>query len=230
MKRLVLTATYNEAENIEWLIAQVRGHGYDTLVVDDRGTDDTAARVRARQANDDRVFLISHERRGGYAAASRAGLAWAIAEGYEQVAQLDADGSHDPARLPVLFRALEETDLAIGSRYVLGGAVPGLSGFRRLLSDGAGAYVRHLVGARVGDPTSGYRAWRVPFLRRVLPKADQTTGFAFLYELLFHVVQAGGTIHEIPIRFDRRRAGESKMNWAIAREALGLSRRLRSRG
>ncbi|MDP8221997.1 MAG: glycosyltransferase [Candidatus Lernaella stagnicola] len=227
MKRLVLTVTRNEAPNISAMIAAVRDRGFDLLVVDDKGSDNTADLVRAAAATDPHVHLIAREGSPGYAAASRDGFAWALAERYEQVCQLDADGSHAPDRLGVMFRALDEVDVAIGSRYVFGGSLEGLRPARRWLSRMAGAFVRSRLGVPVADPTSGYRAWRTEFLGRVLPLAQEASGFAFLYEMLFHAVALGGRVREIPIVFAKRRAGESKMSWSITRDALRVVRRLR---
>jgi dolichol-phosphate mannosyltransferase len=155
-------------------------------------------------------------------------MRWALEHGYEQIAQLDADGSHQPARLPVLFRALDEADWAIGSRYVFGGAMPGLSSMRRLTSRLAGAYLHHALELPIADPTSGYRAWRADFLARVLPRAGAAEGFAFLYEIAFLAVRAGGRCREIPITFATRGAGQSKMSWAIVRDAIRVVRQLRA--
>jgi dolichol-phosphate mannosyltransferase len=227
MKRLVLTVTYNERGNIGALTAAVRALGYDMLVVDDRGADDTAGLVREFAAADPQVHLIAREGKLGYASASRDGLRWALDQGYEQIAQLDADGSHPPALLPVMFRALDEADLSIGSRYVLGGQMPGLTWFRRLISRLAGDYLRWMLRLPIADPTSGFRAWRPEFLARVLPLAATSEGFAFLYEMAFYVVRAGARIREIPMVFENRRAGQSKMSLKIAREAFAMARRLR---
>ncbi len=229
MKRLVLTVTYNERENIGPLIRAVRALGYDLLVVDDRGADDTAGVVAECAAADPGVRLIARAGRGGYASASREGLAWALAEGYEQIAQLDADGSHQPEMLPRLFAALTEADLAIGSRYVAGGGLPGLSPRRRLISRLAGWYLRSMLNLPVADPTSGYRAWRAPLLAAVLPAAGRAEGFAFLYESVFLAVRRGAAIREVPITFLARRAGNSKMSWRIVRDAMRVVRRLRCR-
>lgn len=227
MKRLVLTVTYNERENIGPLIRAVRAAGFTLLVVDDRGADDTAGAVAAFAATDPGVHLIAREGRGGYASASRAGLEWALAEGYEQIAQLDADGSHQPEVLPQLFAALTDADLAIGSRYVPGGGMPGLSRRRRLISRLAGLYLRVMLKLPVADPTSGYRAWRAPLLAAILPLARRAEGFAFLYETVCYVVRHGAVIREVPIVFQERRAGESKMSWRIIRDAVRVTRRLR---
>jgi glycosyltransferase involved in cell wall biosynthesis len=227
MKRLVFTVTYNERENVGPLIAAIRGGGHDALVVDDRGHDDTAGAVRQITAGDERVFLIARDSKQGYASASRAGFAWGLAQGYDQIAQLDADGSHDPQLLPVMFRALDEVDLAIGSRYVFGGRMPGLPPFRRLISRLAGDYLRWMLDLPIADPTSGYRAWRADFLARVLPAAPDAQGFAFLYEMACRASQAGVRFREIPITFHNRRAGESKMSMDIVRDAMRVARKLR---
>jgi dolichol-phosphate mannosyltransferase len=227
MKRLVLVLTYNEQENIAALIARLRELRYDVLVVDDRGADQTAEEVASLAARDDAVHLLARPERLGYASALRDGWRWALEQGYDQIAQLDADGSHDPAALPLLFRALDEVDLAIGSRYCFGGATPSWGFARRALSRLAGWYARRALSLPLTDPTSGFRAWRADLLRRIAPACTRAHGFVVLVESACLAVRAGARVREAPIVFHPRRAGEAKMSRAMVAEGLRVVMDLR---
>lgn len=227
MKRVVVVPTYNERENVAVLVPQVRELGYEILIVDDPGGDDTAALVAELAAQDEGVHLLVRPKRDGYATALVEGLQWALANGYEQVGQMDADLNHDPATLPVMFRSLDDFDLAIGSRYVFGGRTPDWSARRRLLSRLAGWSVTVLLKLPVADPTSGFRTWRASTLRRIDWSRMESSGFIALVEILFLAWQEGATCREVPIVFRQREAGQSKMTSAMAREGLAVMWKLR---
>ncbi len=147
---------------------------------------------------------------------------------------MDADGSHDPADLPRLLAALDEgADVAIGSRYIPGGAVRNWALHRLALSRGAGIFTRAMLGLRVKDVTAGYRAYRLDALHKLQLDTVNSVGYCFQIDLTWRAVKAGFDIREIPIVFTERRAGASKMNGAITVEALwnvsrwGLAHRAR---
>jgi len=136
---------------------------------------------------------------------------------------MDSDLSHDPGRLPALFAAVEAgADLAIGSRYVPGGAIPRWPLHRRLLSRWGNRYADLLLGLSVRDATSGFRAYRADALRRIDLAAVSADGYGFQIEMAYRVAADGGTIVEIPIEFIDRQRGTSKMCFRIIAEALAL--------
>ncbi len=229
MRRLVVIPTYNERENIAVLLPRVRELGDEILVVDDRGTDDTAGVVARLAARDEGIHLLAHESRTGYAASLREGWNWALGHGYEVIAQMDADGNHDPADLPALYAALADADLAIGSRYAAGGRTPGWSRGRRTMSRLAGQLARRLLALPLADPTAGFRAWRASALRTVVGHCTRAQGFAVLVEATYYAIRSGARVREVPIVFRPRQQGRSKLSsrvlgdwwrtvWSLRRE------------
>jgi dolichol-phosphate mannosyltransferase len=222
VRRLVVIPTYEEAGNIRAALDAVRSAApkVDVLVVDDNSPDGTADLVRADPAYGEHVHLLSRSRKEGLGAAYRAGFAWALAQGYEQVAQMDADLSHPSGRLPVLFAALDVADVAVGSRYVAGGGVENWSWSRRLISRGGNLYVGLVLGTGVRDATAGYKAFRATALEEIEVLASNSTGYAFQIENTWRATRRGLEVVEVPITFTDRTSGTSKMSGSIAREAL----------
>ena len=162
MNSVVVIPTYCEAANITLVLDGVLAASPDSdvLVVDDNSPDGTAARVRSHLQFRHRVHLLERPGKAGLGAAYRAGFAWALEAGYDAVVQMDADLSHPPERLPALLGALDSADLAIGSRYVRGGAVRDWPLSRRLISWAGNVYVRLVLGLSVHDATAGFKAFR----------------------------------------------------------------------
>jgi dolichol-phosphate mannosyltransferase len=220
MKILTVVATYNEADNIARLIPAILMHApaSSVLIVDDNSPDGTADVVRALRRTDGRVDLICRTDRRGYGSAILEGIRYGITQGYEGIATLDADFSHDPADLPRLIDALASAEVAIGSRYINGIRVINWDVRRLLLSLAANAYIRSLSGLACVDCTSGFRAYNVNVLAPATLDRVTATGYAFLPELLFMLDDV--TVAEIPICFTERRVGTSKMSARVIAEAL----------
>ena len=217
--------TYNEADNLEAIVAAVREHlpaDRRVLVVDDGSPDGTGELADRLAAEHGDVEVLHRARKEGLGPAYVAGFARALAGGAELVAQMDADFSHDPADLPRLLAAVEGADLVLGSRYVAGGGVADWGAIRRLISRGGSAYSRLLLGVGVADLTGGFKVFRRPVL-----------GYAFQVETTYRAVRHGFRVVEVPIVFRDRRVGESKMSGSIVVEAalrvpaMRLSRRRR---
>jgi dolichol-phosphate mannosyltransferase len=219
---LVVVPTYDEAENIENLLSEVhRAAPFAHVLVVDDGSPDGTARLVERQPGFGRwLHLLERPSKSGLGAAYRAGFAWALAHGYDRVAQMDADLSHPPERLPALFAALDRADVAVGSRYVEGGAVRNWSWKRRLLSWAGNRYVRAVLGTEVRDNTAGFKAFRSSALEQIDVMASTSSGYSFQIENTWRATQEGLRVVEVPITFTDRTAGASKMSPAIAGEAL----------
>jgi dolichol-phosphate mannosyltransferase len=157
----------------------------------------------------------------GYASAHQFGIGYALDHGAQTVITMDADLSHDPARIPAMLQRLREADVVVGSRYVPGGGTVNWGTDRKVISRTAGALVRLASGLRAADPTGGFRAYRAPILRAVKFRQVPQEGYAFLSEMLFRCDRAGGTIAEVPITFVDRRFGASKLSRRIILEAVG---------
>ena len=237
---LVVIPTYNESANLPVILDRLRRCRPDThvLVVDDGSPDGTGELADQRAADDpDRIHVLHRTTKAGLGAAYLAGFAWGLSRQYTVLVEMDADGSHAPEQLGRLLDAVDGgADLAIGSRYVDGGAVRNWPWRRLVLSKTANAYVRLLLGVGVHDVTAGYRAYR----REVLEKIDLATvdsrGYGFQVDLTWRTINNGFTVVEVPITFTEREVGVSKMSGADMREALvkvarwGIGGRLRRSG
>ncbi len=223
-RTLVVVPTYNEAQTIGPTISAVLHHtstlGADVLVVDDDSPDGTGALVAAHPQYGRAVHLLSRPGKLGLGDAYRAGFAWALAQGYAVIVQMDADGSHPSHRIPTMVAALAEADVVIGSRYVQGGETSGWSRRRRLLSRAANSYVRRTLRLSQTDATSGFRAWRASAIQRSRIEFSHSDGFSFQIESTWRADRAGLRVLELPIAFAERSSGASKMTWGIASEAF----------
>jgi dolichol-phosphate mannosyltransferase len=225
MRTLIIIPTYLEVQNIQDLLARVREcvPAADILVVDDNSPDGTAEAAKAAAAELGHIEVIVKPDKGGLGVAYRAGFAHAFDQGYDAVVQMDADFSHDPAALPELLGRLEAgADVAIGSRYCPGGNIPNWPRFRRLLSRGANLYAATVLGLPVRDATAGFRAYRADVLRVVQSHSTRATGYGFQVELSYRAHRLGAKVVEVPITFNDRVRGVSKMSKHIVGEAAWL--------
>jgi len=223
MSVLVIVPTYNESENIRQIARAVRTHGYDLLVVDD-GSPDGTGRIADELADADTgVHVLHRKTKQGLGPAYAAGFEYGLELGAEILCEMDADFSHDPNDLPRLVAAVEGgADLAIGSRYVPGGGTEGWPWFRRAISRGGNVYASMMLGIKVKDATAGFRAFRDTTIRKIEPSSCQASGYGFQIEMAWRTEEAGLGIVEVPIIFKDRVLGESKMDRAIAVEAVSL--------
>jgi dolichol-phosphate mannosyltransferase len=222
---LICTPTYIEATNITELLERARAAlpEADILVLDDNSPDGTADVAEAAAAELGHIEVLRRPSKRGLGDAYRAGFAVGIARGYDVLVQIDADLSHDPAVLPELIAALESgADLAIGSRYVPGGAVPYWPWRRRALSRYGNMYARFMLRTDVQDGTAGFRAFRADTLKTVDYETTRAKGYGFQMELAYRVVETGGRIVEVPITFLDRVRGNSKMSMYVMVEEMAL--------
>ena len=226
MRAVVIIPTYNEAENIERFLTQVRrdAPNTDILVVDDNSPDGTAqiAKTVAQQLGSIKVLNRTGKR--GYAAASREAMQSALNAGYEIIATIDADFSHDPLVLEQLTAQVANgSSLAIGSRYIDGGKVTNWSLFRRVLSKVGNLYTAFCLRLKIKDCTSGFRAYSAKSLAQINLGNLTADGYAFLTEMAFVISRNKlGGIAEVPINYVDRAFGDSKMNTRIMRESMLL--------
>lgn len=226
---LVVTPTYNEAENVSDLIGRIhdacpQAH---VLVVDDNSPDGTHRIVEEMGKADPRVHLLKRPGKAGLAAAYIEGLQWGVSRNYAHLVQMDADLSHPPEVIPRLLESLKWADVAIGSRYVKGGGVENWSFFRRLVSWCGNLYARVVLGIPVRDLTGGFVAWRRQALELVGPAGVSSKGYAFLIELKYRAWRNKLKHREVPFVFPDRTRGQSKMSALIFREAALAVLRLR---
>jgi dolichol-phosphate mannosyltransferase len=224
MSVVVVMPTYNERENIEAIAHEVlaRPCAAHLLVVDDSSPDGTGEIVEKLAAElPERVSLLTREGKSGLGRAYAAGFAQALSD-YTPTAvvQMDADGSHRPADIDRLVAGLDDADLVLGSRYVRGGAVEGWSAHRQALSQAGNVYARAILRSPIRDLTGGFKAWRAELLAQLDPATTASDGYAFQIEMTMRARATGARIVEVPIVFQDRVAGASKMSTRIAIEAL----------
>jgi len=220
----VVIPTYNEAGNLPRLAERLLALTPEVhlLVVDDGSPDGTGDLADDLVASSPRVSVIHRTGKRGYSAASKEGLAWCLREGFELVATMDADLSHDPAVLPLLAAAVANgADVAIGSRYTTGGKLEVDWGpMRRAVSQAGSAYARIMVGTKTRDCTSGFRCYRASLLGRIPIEEIESEGYSFLIELMAALRDLDAIIVELPITYVDRVHGSSKISGHIVREAL----------
>jgi len=232
---VVVLPTYNEAQNIERLLSALRQSVPEAtlLVVDDASPDGTGRLADACAAQSDLIHVIHRTGKEGLGSAYRHGFGWAIERGFDVIVSMDSDFSHDPATVPALVAAVNQgADAAIGSRYVAGGGTRDWPLHRRLLSRWGNLYTAGILGVKVRDCTSGFRAYRSSALSDIAPQTTRAEGYAFLTELVLRLHRRGFHIIEVPITFVDRRYGTSKMSGRIIAESMllvtrwGLANRL----
>lgn len=225
MRTVVVVPTYNEAGNLARLVEPLLAlePRIDVLCVDDGSPDGTGDVADKIVAEHERFHVIHRTGKRGYSVSSKEGMEWSLARGFEIIATMDADLSHDPNVLPQLISAIEAgADLAIGSRYAPGGQILVDWGpFRRAVSRAGSAYARMMVGTPTRDCTSGYRCYRARALSGISLPAIQSEGYSFLIELLAGLRDQGARIVEVPITYVDRCHGASKISKSIIVEALG---------
>jgi dolichol-phosphate mannosyltransferase len=223
----VVLPTYNERENLPQIVPAIlaASPAVDVLVVDDNSPDGTGALADALAARDRRVRVLHRPRKDGLGRAYLAGFAGALRSGYGRIVEMDADFSHDPARLPVLLAT--DADLVLGSRYIAGGGTVNWGLGRRVLSRGGSLYARTILGVPVRDLTGGFKCFRRQALERLDLGSVRSSGYAFQIELTFRAIRRGFKVVEVPITFVDRRVGKSKMSRRIVAEALWMVWKIR---
>lgn len=225
MRTLIVTPTYQEADNIEEFLRRCRAAvpDADILVVDDSSPDGTADIAERVAGELGQITLLHRPTKQGLGEAYRAGLAWGMDRGYDILVQIDADLSHDPTVIPTLRQAVNDgASMAIGSRYVPGGVIPHWPWFRRMISRVGNRYAGFVLGLKVRDATAGYRAYNASALETIDYLHSRAKGYGFQIEIAYRMRRHGGTVVEAPIVFTDRVRGHSKMTWGSAAEELLL--------
>lgn len=224
MKKIVIIPTYNEKENIAAIIQAVivLGNQYHVLVVDDGSPDGTAAIVKDLMfAHPDKIFIQERKGKLGLGTAYIHGFKWSLEHQYDYIFEMDADFSHNPLDLDRLLAACENgADVAIGSRYVKGGATENWPLDRLIYSKGGSLYTRIITGMPVKDPTAGFMCYKNKVLAAIQLDNIKFIGYAFQIEMKFASWRLGFKLKEVPITFIDRKIGVSKMSKGIIKEAI----------
>ena len=221
MKTLVVMPTYNEAKSLSRTVEELLtvSQVVDVLIVDDNSPDGTAAIADSLAVSNPRVSVIHRANKLGLGPAYLDGFDHAFSNDYEVVVEMDADGSHRAEDFSRLLAEIQQFDLVIGSRWVAGGNVQNWPVFRLILSRFGNLYARIMLGTRIKDMTSGFRAYRANFLKQLIAEPVSSQGYSFQVELAYRASRIG-RVKEVPITFVERTEGSSKMTLSIVFEAL----------
>jgi glycosyltransferase involved in cell wall biosynthesis len=226
----VIVPTYNERENIEALVTQLLALPTDVrvIVVDDNSPDGTGELAdRLAEGNDGRMEVIHRAGKLGLGTAYIAGFKRALTDGSDLICTMDADFSHNPRYIPSMVDKIGQGyDLVIGSRYVRGGGTSGCTLDRRFLSWGANAFARTMLGLRAHDTTAGFRCYRREVLQSLDLDEIKASGYSFLIEMLYRLQRLGWRVGEVPILFENRRLGKSKISQTEVTRAIKTVLRL----
>jgi dolichol-phosphate mannosyltransferase len=221
---LVSLACYNERDNLEPLIGEIRQQlpDADVLVIDDNSPDGTGQLADELAAKDPRIHVLHRSGKLGLGTAIIAGMRYAMEHNYDYFLNMDADFSHHPRYLPAILAGMAERDVMIGSRYVPGGGTVNWPTSRKIISRSVNMLVRFLFRMPVRDASGAYRCYRVSKLRQVPLDQIVSRGYSFQQEVLYRCRKAGCRLGETPIIFEDRRAGSSKVNPREAVRSLSM--------
>ncbi|MBI5305639.1 MAG: polyprenol monophosphomannose synthase [Chloroflexi bacterium] len=216
MPPAIIIPTYNERDNIPNLVSQLLALPMDAhiIIVDDNSPDGTGALVDEIVAREPRVACVHRPAKLGLGTAHIAGMQRAFELNLDPIVTMDADFSHHPRYVSGLLAALNKFDVVIGSRYTTGGGMEGRGWKLRLVSWGANSFARLMLGLRATDCTAGFRAYRRGVLQSIDLASVFSNGYSFLIEMLFLCQARGWRIGEVPITYQDRRAGTSKISRA----------------
>jgi dolichol-phosphate mannosyltransferase len=223
-----IVPTYNEMENIGRLALEILSLSVpiDVIVVDDNSPDGTGLIADQLAARHPQIHVIHREGKLGLGTAYIAGFRYALAHGYSRIMTMDADFSHPPSRIPAMVeKARSDADVVIGSRYVRGGGTRGCTLPRKVLSWGANAFAKSFLGLQAMDCTAGFRCYRREVLESIDLDSILSNGYSFLIEMLYRCQRQGYRVSEVPILFENRRLGSSKIsNQEITKALLTVLR------
>ncbi|SDF12146.1 polyprenol monophosphomannose synthase [Sporomusa acidovorans] len=230
--KLVIIPTYNERNNIGQLLDLIYHYvpGIHVLVVDDGSPDGTGGFIESLMAGEHqgRLFMIKRTGKLGLGTAYIAGFKWALARQYEFIFEMDADFSHNPKYLPQFLKVITGCDVVLGSRYVAGGGVTNWSLIRRFISLGGSLYSRLILNLPFHDLTGGFKCFRREVLETINLDDVKSNGYSFQIEMTYRAFLLGFAIKEVPIIFEERAEGQSKMSSSIFREAIWMVPKLRA--
>lgn len=230
---LIIIPTYNELENIGPITQAIFENlpETDILIVDDNSPDGTGKKADELAAADSRIQVMHREGKQGLGKAYLAGFKWALERPYKFIFEMDADFSHDPKRLPAFLEAAKDgADLVLGSRYVDGGGTVNWGLSRKIISRGGSLYARTILGIPINDVTGGFKCFRREVLEGIGLDEVMSVGYSFQVELNYRAVRRGFKVREIPITFEDRKVGKSKMSRKIFLEAMTMVWKLRLSG
>ncbi|TVM03321.1 MAG: dolichyl-phosphate beta-D-mannosyltransferase [Candidatus Brocadia sp. WS118] len=236
MKTYVMIPTYNERENIENLIREIlnlKVPDIHIVVVDDNSPDGTSEAVKSASKAHPEVELLLRTTERGRGSAGIAGFKYALDHGADFVIEMDADFSHHPKYIPPMLETIQNADMVIGSRFISGGKDVNRGIIRKVITILAGIYVRVLLGLKIKDVSSGYRCFKRKVLEAIELDSMISTGPSIVSEVFYRAHLKGFSSKEIPIKFEDRTHGKTKLNYKILIKTLLMVlkfKRLNKRG
>ena len=223
MKPIVVVPTYNEADNIAAFATALLALDVPELhmlVVDDESPDGTGKIADGLAAQTDRLHVLHRAGLRGLGRAYVDGFRWALDRGFDRLVQMDADFSHSPSYVPVMLEKSNECDVVVGSRYVPGGSLDQeWEAGRVFLSAWANFYARGILRMKVHDATAGFKCWTRDALEVIQLDRVRSNGYVFQVEMAYLCQKLNLRVVEIPIYFEDRRIGQSKMSIPVKLEA-----------
>tara|TARA_A100001037_G_scaffold301232_1_gene330305 strand:- start:1059 stop:1769 length:711 start_codon:yes stop_codon:yes gene_type:complete len=229
-KNIVIIPTFNESENITNIINELKIFDLDILIVDDNSPDKTSQIVKKLMIKNKKIKILERPRKLGLGSAYRDGFRYCIENDYENLIQMDADFSHRIEDLKNMLTFINSYEVIIGSRYIDGGGSIGWSRIRKILSKVANIYAKIITKSNIYDMTSGFRIYSRNALEKIEYDKTKSDGYSFQIEMSVRANNQKLKIKEVPIVFNERREGESKMNLKIIIEALFIVFKLRLGG
>lgn len=218
---LVISPTYNEAENIQLFIDSVfEFSNLSLLIIDDNSPDGTSEIVRSNMENNSRLQIISRSEKLGLGTAYIEGFSWFLNSDYDYCVQMDSDFSHSFDDLKKILYEIGKYDLVIGSRYIVGGATEGWGLYRRLLSKYANKVSKTVLRSNINDLTGGFKLLNKKVVSKIMETKPKSNGYTFQIEINIIIEKNLFAIKEVPIVFKERVLGKSKMNYRIIIEAI----------
>lgn len=230
----IILPTYNEVDNFKKIVREIltvfRDHNIsgNIIIVDDNSPDGTGIMAQRLSENMRKtLYVINREQKMGLGSAYISGFKKALYLGADYIFEMDADFSHNPHSIPSFLQAMEEADLAIGSRYIKGGSTKNWELYRKLISRFGTLYAKKILNLNIEDLTSGFRCYKRQVLEKIKLDQIQSDGYSFQIEMAYKTAQAGFKIKEIPIIFADRQKGISKFSRKIFWEAFTIVWKLR---
>ncbi len=217
--------TFNEIETLEHSVAQLFEHNtnVELLVIDDNSPDGTGNLAEQLGRENQKIHVMHREQKQGLGKAYLAGIQWGLAQGFDYLVQMDADGSHRAVDLPALLTKANLTGLVIGSRWIPGGEVHNWPWYRKAISRFGNFYAARMLGSAIGDLTAGFRVYGRDLLLELPLGQVAAQGYGFQVEMTKNVIALRRPITEVPIHFVERENGTSKMTIDIVLEAFTLA-------
>lgn len=219
---MIVVPTFNERENLPELLSRlaVLDLNLHVLVVDDNSPDGTGELAEELSASRPWFHVMHRPGKFGLGTAYVEGFRHALAKGFDAIGEMDADLSHDPSYLSSMLQALEGADVVLGSRYVDGGGTRNWGAVRRLISRGGSLYARTVLGVPVHDLTGGFKLFRRGVLENLSLDTVRSNGYSFQIEMTYRAIRGGYRVVEVPIVFEDRRVGKSKLSRQVVLEAM----------